>query len=164
MKTAQGHNVSKRQSQLHTQDTQGHALSPSHAAKPNRTYSWRVHVVHLPYIFLITQGNLKWHTMFQEVKAVNVSIIISMRRNVNTKPMIAGLCETSNVSFIPHFLPRSYTEVSMKVVSYAFIKLKEMAVWSHRGLKVGCAWNSTSNKTLKEKKNNIVWILANSNL
>lgn len=77
--------------------------------------------------------------MFQEVKAVNVSIIISMRRNVNTKPMIAGLCETSNVSFIPHFLPRSYTELSMKVVSYAFIKLKEMAVWSHRGLKVGCA-------------------------
>lgn len=101
MKTAQGHNVSKRQSQPHTQDTQGHALSPSHAAKPNRTDSWRVHIVPLPYIFLIIQSNMKRHTMFQEAKVVNVSVIISVRRNVNTKPnmkpKIAGLSENSNV-------------------------------------------------------------------
>lgn len=96
MKTAQGHNVSKRQSQLHTQDTQGHALAPSHAAKPNRTHSG-VHAVHLPYILLLTQSNMKRHTMFPEVKVGTISVIISMRRNVDTKPKTASLCETSLV-------------------------------------------------------------------
>ena len=70
-------------------------------AKPNRTDSWKVHIVPLPYIFLIIQSNMKRHTMFQEVKVVNVSVSISMRRNVNTKPnikpKITGLSETANV-------------------------------------------------------------------
>lgn len=63
----------------------------------------------------------------------------SLRLLVSVKPHLSVklLCETSNVSFTAHLLPTCY--ISMKAVSYAFLRLKEMAVWSHRGLKVGCA-------------------------